>query len=280
MSRLTGIMAAMAGAMMLFAFAPATSAQNLFRFGGPSTPPALASKLGHPVSAQLMATLTRASRAGLQLDTAPTGNHLLRISGPRPNTGTKVGMLYVGADFCPYCAAQRWGLMLALLRFGKFSGLRYMLSSAADAHPNTPTVTFQHADYRSKYVAFQAVETADRERHPLMTPNPLQIRILTTYDAPPYVHFAQSIPFVYVGGRYVLSQLLVSPQPLDGENWQQIADTLADPHSLLFQAVMPRVNLLTAALCQLDGDKPANVCSAPGVRAARAALAKPRPSSP
>jgi len=38
--------------------------------------------------------------------------------------------------------------------------------------------------------------------------------------------------------------------------------------------VMPRVNLLTAAICHLDGGKPADVCTAPGVAAAKSVLAK------
>lgn len=278
MSRLTGIMGAVTGAMMLLACAPSASAQDIFGMGGPATPPALAKKLDQPVSARLMATLTKASLAGLKLKTTPTGNDLLRISGPRPSGGAKVRLLYVGADFCPYCAAQRWGLMLTLLRFGKFNGLRYMLSSAGDIHPNTPTVTFLHADFQSGFVAFQAVETADRDRNPLQMPDQQQIRILSTFDAPPYVRFAQSIPFVYLDGRYMLANLLVEPQPLDGENWQQIADTFADPHSLLFQSVMPRVNLMTAAICHLDGGKPANVCTAPGVRAANSVLMKLQPA--
>ena len=47
--------------------------------------------------------------------------------------------LFVGADFCPYCAATRWGIIVALSRFGTFNGLFNMLSSATDVAPSTPT---------------------------------------------------------------------------------------------------------------------------------------------
>lgn len=275
MSRLTAVTAGVLGACALFAWAPSASAQFLANAGGDNTPPALARHIDHPVSAHLLATLERASRAGLKLTTAPAPNILVALAGPRLDTGKKVGLLYIGADFCPYCAGQRWGLVLTLLRFGKFSGLRYMLSSPSDIHPDTPTVTFQHAHYASNYVAFQPVETADRDRNALATPDKQQMDILMTYDAPPYVRFAGSIPFVYLDGRYMLGQLLVAPESLAGKDWQQVADLFADAHSPLFHHVMPRVNLLTAAICRLDGGKPAHVCTAPGVRAAARELQKP-----
>src|SRR5207249_3539085 len=39
--------------------------------------------------------------------------------GQKGPTG-KVQVLFVGADYCPYCAAQRWSIIAALNRFGKF----------------------------------------------------------------------------------------------------------------------------------------------------------------
>lgn len=267
MSRLNGIAAILTvAATVAFAFVPAAWAQfNIFGLGGPKTPPALAQKLNLPVAPELLATLAHASHLGLTCRGKPASTSLAAISGPRLTTGDKVGLLYVGADFCPYCAGERWGLVLTLLRFGKLSGLRYMLSTANDVYPNTPTVTFRHADYQSPYVTFQAVETADRAEHLLMTPNKSQMAILGTFDVPPYVRFAGSIPFVYLNGNYRLNQLLVMPGQLKDKNWQQIATALANPKSALFQSVMPKVNLLTAAVCHLNGGKPADVCTAPGV---------------
>lgn len=263
-----------AAAAVLLATAPGAQAQfNIFGLGGPKTPPALAAKLGKPVPAALMSTLARASRAGLALATVPDAAGLIPVSGPRPNAGRKVGLLYVGAEFCPYCAGDRWGLVLALLRFGKLEGMRYMASSASDVYANTPTLTFQHATYRSAWLDLQAVETADREQHPLMQLDKRQTAIFLQFDAPPYVGIPESIPFVYVDGRYVLGELLATPDSLDGKDWRQIADALDDPHSALFKGVMPRVNLLTAAICRLDGEKPADVCRAPGVVAAQGTLA-------
>ena len=53
----------------------------------------------------------------------------------------------MGAEYCPYCAAERWSMIVALGRFGTFSGLQTMRSSSTDSRP-------QHADLdvRSLYV--------------------------------------------------------------------------------------------------------------------------------
>lgn len=274
MSRMIGIAALLALASLTLG-APAASAQlNIFGLGDSTpVPPALAKQLDHPVSAELMDTLARATHAGLDFTGKPAGTDLLAVSGPRPNRAGKPALLYIGADFCPYCAGERWGLMLTLLRFGKLDGVRYMLSSSTDVYANTPTATFQHAVYQSPYLDFQAVETADRLQRQLMIPNALQLKILAKFDAPPYMPSSGGIPFVYLDGRYVLNTLLVMPQELDGKDWQQIAAALADPGSALFQSTMPKVNLLTAAICHTNGGKPPNVCKAPGVKAAASALA-------
>jgi hypothetical protein len=258
--------------------APAAFAQfNIFGIGHSKAPPAaLAKALDQPVPVALFETLARASRAGIAFTGKAAPTDLIAISGPRPGSSDKPGLLYIGADFCPYCAGERWGLALTLLRFGQLDGVRYMLSSATDAHANTPTFSFQHAAYHSRYLDFQAVETADRLQRQLMTPNALQLKILARFDAPPYMPSSGGIPFVYLDGKYVLNTLLAAPQELDGKDWTQIADALADPTSPLFQSVMPKVNLLTAAICRTNGGKPASVCRAPGVKAAGDVLAAAR----
>jgi hypothetical protein len=69
-------------------------------------------------------------------------------------------VFYFGFEFCPYCAASRWSMVVALARFGTWSGLEYMTSSGTDYYPGTKTVTFIHAKLTSQYVDFQSVENA------------------------------------------------------------------------------------------------------------------------
>ena len=38
---------------------------------------------------------------------------------------------YMGSNFCPYCAATRWPLAVALTRFGSFKGLHITASGPA-----------------------------------------------------------------------------------------------------------------------------------------------------
>ena len=39
----------------------------------------------------------------------------------------KPEILYIGAEFCPYCAAERWAIAVALSRFGTLSPLHSLL---------------------------------------------------------------------------------------------------------------------------------------------------------
>jgi hypothetical protein len=238
------------------------------------TPPILVEKLHKPVSSELVATLKDASKKGLKLAVAPDKGNLKAISGPNLERHGKVGLLYIGADFCPYCAGQRWGLVLTLLRFGTFNGLQYMLSSSTDGYPNTPTVTFQNATYKSEYINFQAVEIEDRDRAKLMSLDNVQQEIYKNYDTPPYMPAKGGIPFVYLGGKYTLDMLIVLPNDLTDKNWKQIANAFATPNNRLFKSTLPKVNLLTAAICALDGGRPTTVCASPGVLAAKASLPK------
>ena len=235
-----------------------------------TTPPALAARLNQPVAAALLEQLERASNAGLKPAIRPVPVDVTEIQGP--SLGKPPVLLYVGADFCPYCASQRWGLLLTLLRFGRLTDVHYMLSSASDVYPNTATFTFQFSRYTSPYLRFQAIETADRDQQPLMPMTPEANGLFQTYDVPPYAHFSYGIPFVYLNGAYLLTVPMISPASLQGLSWEQIAAQLADPRSALFKAAMPQVNLLSAAICRVDGHQPARVCASPGVIAADGSL--------
>src|SRR5205814_1816051 len=59
-----------------------------------------------------------------------TGDVLTGASG-------KPQVLYVGGEFCPFCAAERWPLIIALSRFGTFTGLDATASSESIEFPNT-----------------------------------------------------------------------------------------------------------------------------------------------
>ncbi len=198
---------------------------------------------------------------------------------PEVTSGGKPEVLYIGAEYCPYCAAQRWPLVVALSRFGTFSGLGLTTSSATDVFPSTPTVTFHGSTYTSDVLSFSGVETNTNQLsatgtgyEALDTLTPEQQQLMQTYDAPPYTSPAGSIPFLLIGDRFVITGSSYHPDVLQGKTWQQIAAALSIPSSPIANDVLGTANMLTAAICQLTGGQPANVCTAPGVTAAAATL--------
>ncbi len=182
-------------------------------------------------------------------------------------------VLYAGAEYCPYCAAERWSMVVALSRFGTFGGLGQTASSASDVFPSTPTLSFHGSTFTSSTIAFTGVELQSNEvvggqYAPLDSLSAADQQVFSTYNSPPYVDSAGSIPFVDIGGRYVISGASFSPQVLKGKTHQQIADALSDPGSDIAQGVDGAANLITAAICASTKSAPSTVCSTPGVQAA------------
>jgi Domain of unknown function (DUF929) len=188
-------------------------------------------------------------------------------------------IVYIGAEYCPYCAAQRWGMAVALSRFGTFTGLGETKSSSIDAFPNTATLSFHGATYTSQYIVFQGVETTTNVRQgdgyaPLDTPTAAQNQLMTTYDAPPYVDSssAGAIPFLDIANKYVMAGASYNPGVLAGKGGIDIADLLSTPDDPIAKAIDGSANAFTAAICEATGGQPGNVCTASGVTAYQAKL--------
>ena len=181
---------------------------------------------------------------------------LTKVTGtPLVGATGKPQVFYVGGEFCPFCAAQRWPLIIALSRFGKFSGLDVTSSSETDVNPNTPTFTFRRATFTSQYVDFRGLEVSDRQQQPLQSPSTAEQAVWSKYDP------GQTIPFIDFGNLYVSSGAMYKPEVLGGQSWQAVIDAVKDPTSVAAQAVIGSANLVTAAICKMTADKPAAVCS-------------------
>jgi Domain of unknown function (DUF929) len=190
-------------------------------------------------------------------------------------------VLYVGAEYCPFCAAERWAMVVALSRFGSFSGLRTARSAADDVFPSTPTFTLYGATYQSDHIDFSPVELTTSVRgangyQPLQTPTADELQVIQQYNAPPYVsaQSAGAIPFLDVANQYVLQGATFSPAILANRSWDQIAASLSDPNSDQAKAIVGSANVLTAAICGATGNAPPNVCGQPAITSLEAALAK------
>jgi hypothetical protein len=189
----------------------------------------------------------------------------------------KPEMLYMGAEYCPYCAAERWAMIQALSRFGTFSGLSTVHSASvngagqSEPYPNTPTFTFHGSSYTSKYLTFTPVEMQtnipDKSTGGytnLETPTKAQQALLNKYDVPPYVPSGSegAIPFIYFGGKYIIAGASYSPQVLAGLSWSKIASEVKNnPDSNVAKAIVGTANYMTAAICKMTGNQPASACT-------------------
>src|SRR5438093_1482625 len=110
---------------------------------------------GKPVSPVVLSQLS-----GVSMNTLNTvGSGPSSIVGTKQVTSTtpltlngKPEVLYMGAEYCPYCAAERWSMIVALDKFGTFTGLEYSASIPTDIFPNTPTFSFRNATFTSNYI--------------------------------------------------------------------------------------------------------------------------------
>jgi hypothetical protein len=208
------------------------------------------------------ATITEVGQGSVT--TLPTA-----ITAPALTKDGKPLVVYIGAEYCPFCAAQRWPMVQALSRFGTFSGLTLTHSSPDDVYPNTPTFTFHGASFTGDDLVFQGVETQTVDRQPLDELTADQQALITKYDAPPYVPASSkgSIPFIDFGGSYIASGAMYSPQVLAGKTPDQVAAALSDPSSPVTQGIVGAANVITATICILTDDQPSNVCGNSAVAA-------------
>jgi thiol-disulfide isomerase/thioredoxin len=194
------------------------------------------------------------------------------IAGHQPvlTSGGKPEVLYVGAEYCPFCAAERWALTVALSRFGTFSGLHFLHSSSTDYYPDTPTLTFYKSGYTSKYLTFTPVELETVTHAPLQALTASQQAVFAKYDSPPYVpaQNKQTFPFVDFGDQALINGAQYSPAALSGLTWSQVAAAIRNPDSTVGKEVNGAANMITAELCKLTHGQPANVCASAGVKTA------------
>lgn len=231
--------------------------------------------IGDPVPATIMTQLetvpasvsAQVGNGGLRSPflATPKGTAVLKDNG-------KPLLVYVGGDYCPYCAATRWSTVVALSRFGSFKGLILMRSSPIDVYANTATLSFQNATYTSKYISFSATEIADRDQNPLATLGPTAQNVFSTYDTAPYTTQTGGIPFFSYGNQYVTTNTIFVPTMLEGLTWQQIASQLTNPNSDVTKAIVGGANGQTAAICKLTGDQPASACKTAEIQQLEASL--------
>ena len=178
--------------------------------------------------------------------------HAIR-NGPGLTIDGKPGVVFVSEESCPFCAAERWPVVIALSHFGTWHHLGSTTSSSTDIYPSTATFSFRGATFTSRSLALRTTELANNAGQPLQPATPLDRELIGRYDVPPYVNAADqsgSVPFLDIDNHYILAGAQYDPQVLAGLTMSQIASQLDDPASPVAMAIDESANVLIAAIDQ------------------------------
>ena len=208
----------------------------------------------------------------------------LQVTGQPPltyvvNGKPLPGVLYVGAEYSPFSAVQRWGLVAALSRFGSWHGLQLTKSSSQDFFAGTSTFSFLKASLSSPYVALRAYELygnnlTGKEFNQLETLSASDLANFNKYDNAKVVPGAltHGIPFTNFNNEFFYPGSSFPPLVFKKLSWATIAGNLSNPNVPTTQAVVASANYMTAAICQSTNGQPGSVCDSAGVKAAESAM--------
>ncbi len=185
----------------------------------------------------------------------PTGafNHV----GSPLYAGTKPELLFIGAQYCPHCAGERWVIVKALNQFGTFSNV----TSSANDDGTIPTFDLHNAIYSSQYVTFVHRDVEDRAHQPLDTLSSDEQSLFGQYDP------SGGIPLVLVGG-YALLGDGYDLSLISGKSFSTVQHGLqhGDSSSSFVPAINAEANSITAFICHADRMRPHSVCDRPTIR--------------
>lgn len=220
-----------------------------------------------PADATVVQQVTGVSQVTWEaVGTGGVNNPFQVQSGQPPLTGPNghPQFLYIGGEFCPNCAAERWAIVNALSRFGTFSNL----SQIQSYEYNVSTFSFVGSSYTSQYVDFvpkeikgNALDASGQNYVDLDKLTPAEQQIVNKYDT------GSGIPFVDIGNRYTFAQasysftILLDQSQQNPLSWQAIGNALSDTKSPITKAILGTANYMTAAICNVTNQQPGNVCN-------------------
>jgi hypothetical protein len=253
---------------------------------GPTTSSHQAVRPASPTLVRELSTVPASvfNAVGIGIPSQFVGSPPIVISGQPPLTldGTTPTVLYYGAEYCQYCAAERWAMAVALARFGTWSGLDTTASSLSEL--DLSTLSFRRATLHSPVIHFAPIEactnmpdasaTGCSGYQTLQSPTRAEQAALNTYAGPKFFPGATGISFPYidVDNKVLFSGATYQPPVLTGLTQAEIAGGLTDPTNPVTRSIIATANYLTAAICAAAPDAPASIRNSPGVQAAAAAL--------
>jgi hypothetical protein len=160
-------------------------------------------------------------------------------------------------------------LLVALGRFGTFTGVNEIRSANYPPIPPLDSWTFYGSSYSSEYLTFVPVEMRSNV---LVSPaaDPLKAtsyRLLQTLTPAQRVLVnradkANFTPFTDFGGQAVMIGSPFFTQMLEHLTWGQLISALRARRGAAAQEVIGAADYLTAELCTLTRDRPATACPA------------------
>jgi hypothetical protein len=189
------------------------------------------------------------------------------VAGPLLTADGKPEVLYVDNGYCPYCIAENWSLIIALSRFGEFSGLSTSRSLAFEDVPPVDGWTFYGSSYVSRYLTFVPVETRSNvlvspKANPDTATSYRVLQRLTPAEEAVFIRLdpQRQTPFLDFGGKAWLTGSDFSPYDLADMTWSQIAAGLRNPRTQVGMTLIVEADTLTAEICRLTDDRPAAAC--------------------
>ncbi|HUK26833.1 MAG TPA: DUF929 family protein [Candidatus Acidoferrales bacterium] len=165
----------------------------------------------------------------------------------------KVFVFFMGAEHCPYCAAERWAIVRSLQKFGQWEGLKQTISAARDEpFLNLPTYDFTQATYTSPHVEFVSREIKDRDFRPLQKLLKTEEKLIQKFNP------SEEIPFLLVGGRFTQIGSGFTPKIFIGHTFRQTETELKKIESEIRKTIDDEANIISALLC-LSG-LPPEIC--------------------
>jgi hypothetical protein len=255
--------------------------------GGPTASSHQAVLPASPTLVREVSTVPSAvfNTVGVGIPSQFAGDAPIVISGQPPLSlkGKTPSIMYYGAEYCPYCAAERWGMAVALARFGMWHGLDTTASGLLDG--DFSTLSFRRAKLVSPSINFVSIETCTNVvdpsaagcngYKPLQTPTMAEQAVLNKYASATFIPGNTegiSFPYIDVDNKVLFSGATYEPAILTGLSQAEIAGGLTDPSNQVTQSIVGTANYITASVCAGTHGEPSAVCNSVGVRAADLAL--------
>jgi hypothetical protein len=245
----------------------------------------LGTKITKDVTSVPVSTISQAAEYALQSPVEGPNNLVLPALGSPLTSNGEPEVFYFGAEGCPYCAVDRWSMVLALSQFGQFSSVPLTVSSTIDNFPGTNTFSFYGAQYSSPYVTFVPVEGYTNQPASPTDTGPGGVcdgfpwSTLQDLSSAQQSLLAQEnpncefgVPFLDVANMWDNYSSYADPEVIQGMSWQQIASSLNNPNSTVAQSIEGGAEQMVAEICEVTGEQPTSVCNSSVVQQWQASL--------